>query len=434
MQVRKSGSKVAQKMWPKTNSRYWLDKVFVRGKSGFYVRLQKGSRREYFALNTSEREAASVKARDIYLEISSAGIAATSAKRKPKSEHRSGGELTVGEFVSAVEALGKLSKKTLRGYVNCLRTIVSEVFGIDGGRERFDHKLGGAKRWADKVDAIPVQQITSDRIEKWKLDRLRNAGGSAAAVASAKRTCNSYIRGSRSLFAERLLRHLPECFRPNGNQFKNVERLEQGDMRYRSTIDLPLLIANAREDLKKNHPSAYMMFLLAIGSGLRRQEIDLLQWDMVDFSNRLIRLRQTEVLRLKTNGSAEDIFVDEGLIEELRAFRSSKTSCFVIPSSRAPRVDPPGQYYRCKPVFDQLIKWLRGQGITAQKPIHELRKELGAWIVTEQNLYTASRVLRHSDPTTTARHYADLKWRNPPGLDRFWAVPTQSLPTPEKAV
>lgn len=418
---------MAQNKWPKTDLRYWRDKLVPRGKKGLFVRLQRGGRREWFALNTSEREAASAKARDIYLEISSAGIAATSAKLKPKSEHRSEGDLTVGEFVSAVEAVGKLSTKTLRGYVNCLRTIVSEVFGIDGGRQRFDHKQGGAKRWADKVDAIPVQQITSDRIEKWKLDRLKSAGGSAKTVASAKRTCNTYIRGSRSLFSKGLVKHLPECFRPSGNPFKEVELFEAGDMRYRSKINLSLLMRNAQQDLGRTRSTVYVVFLLAIGAGLRRKEIDLLQWDMVDLDNRVIRLRPTDILQLKTPGSSDDIVVDPVVMKELRAFREANGGCFVIPSPLAAHADPRRQYYRCKPVFDQLIEWLRGQGVEANKPIHELRKEVGSVIASNRGLYHASVFLRHSDPTTTARHYADLKERMPPGLDRYWGLPTEAL-------
>jgi hypothetical protein len=49
--------------------------------------------------------------------------------------------------------------------------------------------------------------------------------------------------------------------------------------------------------------------------------------------------------------------------------------------------------------------------VTARKPLHELRKELGALVTAEHGIYAASRVLRHSDVSTTARHYSDLKTR-----------------------
>jgi hypothetical protein len=62
-------------------------------------------------------------------------------------------------------------------------------------------------------------------------------------------------------------------------------------------------------------------------------------------------------------------------------------------------------------VFDKLNAWLRKHGVTARKPLHELRKELGALVTAEHGIYAASRVLRHSDVSTTARHYTDLKTR-----------------------
>ena len=48
-----------------------------------------------------------------------------------------------------------------------------------------------------------------------------------------------------------------------------------------------------------------------------------------------------------------------------------------------------------------------------------MRKEIGAMIVTEHGIYAASRFLRHSDITTTARHYADHKARISVGLGKL---------------
>jgi len=36
---------------------------------------------------------------------------------------------------------------------------------------------------------------------------------------------------------------------------------------------------------------------------------------------------------------------------------------------------------------------------------------LGALVTAEHGIYAASRVLRHADVSTTARHYSDLKTR-----------------------
>jgi hypothetical protein len=51
--------------------------------------------------------------------------------------------------------------------------------------------------------------------------------------------------------------------------------------------------------------------------------------------------------------------------------------------------------------------------------LHELRKEVGAIVATTHGIYAASRYLRHSDITTTARHYADQKERINVGLGKL---------------
>jgi hypothetical protein len=62
-------------------------------------------------------------------------------------------------------------------------------------------------------------------------------------------------------------------------------------------------------------------------------------------------------------------------------------------------------------VFQRLYEWLRAKGVSANKPLHELRKEIGALIATKHRIFAASTYLRHADITTTARHYADHKAR-----------------------
>jgi integrase len=146
---------------------------------------------------------------------------------------------------------------------------------------------------------------------------------------------------------------------------------------------------------------------------------------MLDFSSNVLRLEETEWLSLKTRDSAADIAVDPEVMAELRALKpgstdkSVKWSQFVLQSPRAPQPNALRPFYRAEATFDQLYAWLRAKGIRANKPLHELRKEVGAVIATEQGIYAASKFLRHSDITTTARHYADQKARINVGLGKF---------------
>jgi hypothetical protein len=64
-------------------------------------------------------------------------------------------------------------------------------------------------------------------------------------------------------------------------------------MKYRSEIDVAKLIAQARHELEHNDPEAYKAFLLAVGLGLRRKEIDLLEWPSFRWSEDVLRIEPT---------------------------------------------------------------------------------------------------------------------------------------------
>ena len=53
-----------------------------------------------------------------------------------------------------------------------MRTIVSQAFGIDGGKARFDYAGGGRQKWIDKIHAVKLGEITPARIQAWKCDLL----------------------------------------------------------------------------------------------------------------------------------------------------------------------------------------------------------------------------------------------------------------------
>jgi integrase len=152
--------------------------------------------------------------------------------------------------------------------------------------------------------------------------------------------------------------------------------------------------------------------VLALSAGLRKGEIDTLCWHQIDFERGLIRVEHTDKASLKSADSRGEVPIDTSVVELLRGFRARASDVFVIESvegTAGPQTW--GRSYRAQPVFDKVTAWLRKHGVTARKPLHELRKELGALITAEHGIYAASRVLRHADLSTTAAHYTDLKTR-----------------------
>jgi hypothetical protein len=105
----------------------------------------------------------------------------------------------------------------------------------------------------------------------------------------------------------------------------------------------------------------------------------------------------------------------------LRAWKANASGPFVIESARVPRHCASRTNYRCTKHFDALYQWLREHGVTARKPLHELRKELGALLATEHGIFAAQSVLRHAQISTTAAFYADKKRRITAGLGSYLA-------------
>lgn len=400
----------------KLHEDYWARRIIKRkyrsnGKwvesPDWQVRLQPKGRDIWFNLATPNKAIAARKAKEIYAHLLANGFDDTVAKYKSQRQPKDSSPITVGNYLDAIRALERLNPKTLQGYVNSFRTIIAGIFGIKGGRSKFDYRGGGNQKWIDRIDSVRLERITPDLVSHWQRQFVRKAGKSPAAQASARRSSNSYIRCARSLFSPKLMKTLPFSDLPKPLPFDGVELLETGSTRYFSRIDAESLIAAANAELKEAEPEAYKVFLLALFGGMRKAEIDSVEWSAVDWKRNLIILRPTKYLQLKTADSEGLIALDPEVMTELSELKEASKGPFIIASKRRPKVGSSRQYYRCEGVFDRLSTWLRSKGVTANKPIHELRKEIGSLVATEHGIFAASQFLRHSDITTTARHYAD---------------------------
>ena len=425
---------------PKTHQGYWvsrLQKRTYKERDGstteiptWQIRMFHKTREAWFNLDTTNQTVASTKARDLYLFLRANDWDATLAKFKPESAVVAKLNVTVGEYCAAVRDLNRLRLRTFLNYENCLKTIVSEIFKIkpEKGSSKFDYRSPNPGRvaWLAKIESRRLEELTVERVTAWKRSRVALAGSSPVAIASARRTVNSYVRCARSLFSAPIVKELAgKLAPPNPLPFAGVELEESGSMKYRSTIQPQAMIAAARAELKAADPQAYLAFLLGLFVGLRKGEIDLLEWRMIDWAGGLIRLEETEWLHLKTQDSAAEIAIDPEVVAELRSLLPTPGEDlgawpqFVLRSDRPPRPESPRPYYRCTATFERLNAWLRGKGVKANKPLHELRKELGAMIASTSGIYAASRFLRHSDISTTSRHYADSKARITTGMGAF---------------
>ena len=415
----------ARRHLPPTHKDYWKPRLEHRcytrnGErvelSEYSVRFQHLGKRVGFNLDTSDVEAAAVKARDLYIFLKANGWEATFAKYRPEPEVKN--KLTVGEYLRAVEETQKLRRSTFLGYENSLHTILARVFGIKATKARFDAFTGGNQMWRGRLDAIRLEKLTPILVGNFMKKFVSAAGNSPAAIASAKRSANAYVRCARSLFSPQLLKepHLKKFLLPSPLPFAGVELFETGSTKYISKIDAKVLISLAKQELKIKDPEAYKVFLLGLLAGMRKTEIDLCEWGMVDWQKNIIRLQETDFLHLKTADSTGEITIDDEVSSELEALKPVNETKFIVSSTvqitrfgktitrtRPARTDSKWRYYRCQPVFKRLYTWLRSKGVTGDKPLHELRKEIGAMIATEHGIFAASTFLRHSDITSLLR-------------------------------
>ena len=378
-------------------------------------------RRETFPLGTPNKAAAAARARDIYLSLAGAGWEATLARyKKPRAitPYKEISEpCTVGEFLDEVFRTAS-NQQTIEGYAKKFRQIIAEIFDLSEGKEKHDSWQGGTGKWLNKVHAVKLEEVTPARVEEWKRSFLAKAGNDPMALRRARISANSMLRQARSLFSPKRLRHLQVSL-PRPLPFEGVQFEPRQSMKYRSEIDLVKLIKTAKAKLRDSSPEEYKVFLLAVGAGLRKKEIDLLEWSSFRWDENVIRIEPTRYFHPKSEDSIADLPIDREVMNVFRGHYGRVKGIFVIKSRRAPAPVKPRQYYRCNAVFDRLTEWLRKQGVNGPKPLHTLRKEYGSLLTRSYGIHAASRALRHADLRTTSEHYSDSTARVTPGIGRL---------------
>jgi hypothetical protein len=397
----------------KDNANYWADRVYFhepskgRIESEYSIKIQFDGRRERFSLNTSNREIAGRLAVEIYRTLKMHGWERAIAQFKRAQAPAPSGGLTIGQHLAAVRQNWHGSETTLNLYVRALRRIVSDIENLDPDNVRFDHMKDGAYIWHARVDAIELGAITPARVNAWKMEFLRAAGNDQVAINKRKISINTYLRNAKSLFADKVVKSTGlELSAPR--PFHEIDFFGGTDSRYFSKFDIREFLAVAKERLLPMDPDAYSVVLLSAFAGLRRIEIDLLEWPSIDFNAGAIQLRYTEFYRPKTPDSLHPIPVREKWILDWFWARRQASGFVVAPEVPYKR-DQKNDYYRSEELLERTTRWLRANGIKESRPLHTLRKEAGNDIVKRAGLIAGAAFLRHTSTTVTSMHYSDYR-------------------------
>jgi len=432
MTNQKSAGKVQGRSSPgiaKNDSRHWLSRVFRGNGSPHYsMQIQFKGRRLQFSLGTGNKEAAAKRATGIYGELLALGVDETLAKHRAQRPDPRAEVATIGGWIAAARGVCAANPATFNCYAASLRLIAGQVLAVKKSKRRFGPGQGGAREYRAAIDGASLEILTPQAVQQWRLAYVAQAKNPVQ-ERSRMTSANSTLRQARSLFAEKIVRFLPDMRLPEPRPFAQCEFFPRQNARYFSRIDPRALLRAAQHELAESDPPAFLAMLLALAAGLRRGEIDALAWHQVDFERGLIRVESTEAAALKTADARAEVPVDADVISILRGFRAKAQGPFVVEADgreAGPRAW--GRHYRAGAVLDRLTAWLRAHGVTARKPLHELRKELGALVTAEHGIYAASRVLRHSTVATTAAHYADLKTRPTVAVGAWLAENVTPLP------
>ena len=444
----KSGPTAQRESSNKTHLAYWNEAIFQRrGGGNWWMKVQHAGQRRKLSLGTPIKAAAAARARDIYLEVLSNGWeAALDVLHGVERPARTG--VTLGQFFKELEAKADLKPKTLAGYAVAFRGIVADIFGIEGGNQKYDHRGGGRAHWVAKIDAIRLADVTPARVQEWKRSFIARAGDDPIRLRSARTSVNSLLRRAKSLFAPGAVKHLSVML-PSPLPFDGIAFEPRQSMRYRSSIDAGALTQAATDELSETDPPVFLAFLLALGAGLRRIEIDRLEWAAFRWEEGVIRIEPTRYFDVKTEHSIGDVPVDPELMAVFRGYAARAGSkyprgylastartgagsnrsdlagskatlvalpSFVIESESLPIANATFENYRAQAVFERLSAWLKAHGVTARKPVHELRKEFGSMVNRKHGLSAAKDLLRHADIGITAAHYIDRPVRATSGL------------------
>lgn len=454
-----SGKEVAKKnsfaslQKSKLSPAYWRERVFRpsygtgterREVLEFWARIQHAGKREAIGLASNDREAASRIAAKLYARIKSSGWAVALAEFAP-DRNQVKGVPTVGELIEAANA-ADIGANTLRGYVVCFRKLAAEAYGVRATANRFDYRSGGLAAWRKRVDSIRLDKLTPKRIQASLDRRIAAAKGNPLTERKARITAASTLRQAKALFSpERKLpfENLPNPFEGVavnvGTPPKYVSTVKAGDLMRAAQAELAALPIyekppqnkaeeNSRRENGFRNAEAYKAFLLALGAGLRANEIDNLLWQQIDVSTNTIRIETTATFETKSECSEREVFVDAGLIAELEKFRAKTNSPYVLESERQAKPGAAVASYRAEVTFDTLKKWLRAHGVTAHKPIHYLRKEFGSLICESSDIFTASRQLGHASISLTATYYAENRRRVAPQIGAMLTAGVEAAP------
>lgn len=410
----------------KTAAAFWMKKVYLETKrewksANYFVRLQVRGERRKVRLESTVKEMAAREAASLYAKVQSSGWH-TLDQAKPDSsvpeipEGEAPAPITLETWIHFAEGKLNVRPQTIKVYSDSLRTIVSELLGLDDTPKLKKKAI---------VLASNVELLTKANVQKWIDSRVGKAREMDPVQARrAQNTVRTLVGNAKGLFASELIEaedspHISLQPLP----FHEVKLPPKLVARYSSRFDANLLLEQARLELSLPPQShldeewvlrfeLWKILYMALVAGLRYSEIDQLKTEAVSVRLRKISIRLHEGFQPKNLASEGEVPISEEAKEVISVMLKHSENGWFLKANTSRRF----KNYRAGLSHDRLVTWLRAYKEEGRypfgdvsKPIHELRKEAGTLVNKNHGLAEAQNFLRHSSIATTASYYVGSK-------------------------
>jgi len=276
---------------------------------------------------------------------------------------------------------------------------------------RANHRESTTKRYSAVIDHFReflkkqskitfVSEVTTELIDRYKVyrkDSLVNPNGHH--IESDERRTEHTRRGARAHTINFEIAALKTVFYTAIKWGYLKENPTKGVKKLKVTDSKPLRFLSAEETqtfLEACPPDLYPIYFTFLNTGMRKAELENLEWADVDFKRRKIRIRQKEFWQPKTG--ERDIPIGSSLLDIFKKLKSvnDKTikSNFVFPHSDGSKI-------KIK-LRRRLIQIANQAGIENLTKLHTLRHTFASHLVMQGvDLPTVKKLMGHSDIQTT---------------------------------
>lgn len=329
------------------------------------------------------------------------------------------------------------SDPIIERFVTFARLVFQEHLSDPPSRSTYERYLRDITRLGKLSGAKRLSELDVARIERFIRLYTDRATEKKRELRHIRATIQTILRNCSALFSPKLLRFYTKLGLGGlRNPFSEVDRppvrippysplpvgvlkqvcakaqlLRVGDPE--ATEPEKVRNRNHGPDFRRPQIGAYLLFLLELGLGLRRNEADKAEWDWILPSidgRHIMEVRESPFFQPKSR-QARVIPVPKQILDELSAFKRDGDP-FIVPGLPPkiydPATAPVNLAYRCDDSHRALVEWLRLHGVNDDKPCHRLRKEFGSAVATTFGLFAAQKMLGHSSPLVTEAHYAGL--------------------------